>query len=237
MKKEVTVPAHDGGEFMAFVARPDTDLPAPAVVVIQEIFGVNKNMRQICDHLAQAGYIAICPDLFWRQQPGVQLDDKNPKDWKKAMELYEGFDIDLGIEDLKSALAFIRQDPECTGKAATVGYCLGGKLAFLMGARSDADCNVSYYGVGIEASLHEADNIRRPILMHIAEKDRFVPIEAQHQITQAMNKRKNVDICVYPGVDHAFARIGGELYDKEAAHLANYRTADFLATHIGRKKQ
>jgi carboxymethylenebutenolidase len=236
MKKEISITSHDGGTFSAFVFRPDTDLPAPAVVVIQEIFGVNDTMRKICDHLSQTGYIAICPDLFWRQEPGLQLDDKSEKDMQKAFSLYSGFNVDLGIEDLKTTLAFIRKDKEATGKAATLGYCLGGKLAYLMAARSDAECNVSYYGVGIEERLDEAKNIKNPLLMHIAEKDKFVPLEAQEKILHAMNRMDNAEIHVYPGVNHAFARMGGQHYDKEAAHQANYRTADFLATHLGRKK-
>jgi carboxymethylenebutenolidase len=236
MKKDITITAHDGGEFGAFIAYPDGDLPAPAVVVIQEIFGVNDTMRKICDHLSQAGYIAICPDLFWRQEKGVRLDSSKDADWPKAMELFQGFDTGSGIEDLKSAMAHVRADKECTGKAAALGYCLGGKLAYLMAARSDADCCVSYYGVGIEALLDEAVNIRNPLLMHVAEKDKFVPLEAQERILGALNKKKNVHIHVYPGVDHAFARVGGQHYDKEAAQQANYRTADFLASCIGRKR-
>jgi len=235
MKKEVTIQAKDGGTFTAHVAFPDTDLPAPGIVVIQEVFGVNRNMRKVCEHLSQAGYIAICPDLFWRQEAGVQLDDKNEVDYAKAMKLYQGFDVDKGIDDLKATLAYIRKDKECTGKAATMGYCLGGKLAFLMAARSDADCNISYYGGGIDKLLGEAKKIKKPLLMHIGENDRSIPLEAQRDILDEMNHMKNVEIHVYPGVDHAFARMGGQNYDKEAAHQANYRTADFLAVCLSRK--
>ncbi len=236
MQKEVILSAQDGGHFTAFMSWPETDLPAPAIVVIQEIFGVNENMRNICENLSQAGYIAICPDLFWRQEAGVVLSDKTEADWKKALGLFQGFDIDLGIADLQSTLAYVRKIPECAGKAATLGYCLGGKLAFLMATRSDADCNISYYGVGIETLLAEAKNIKSPLLMHIAEHDQFVPLEAQHEILSALNKHPQVEIHVYPGVDHAFARIDGEHYDKEAAQQANSRTADFLATHLTRHR-
>lgn len=237
MKKEHRIEAHDGGSFGAYAVYPDTDLPAPAVVVIQEIFGVNAVMRGICDNLAHAGFIAVCPDLFWRQQPGIQLTDKSESEWQKAFELYKGFDVELGIEDIRSTLAFIRKDKDCTGKAGTMGYCLGGKLAYLMAARSDADCNVSYYGVGIEELLGEAKNIRRHLLMHIAEKDQFVPMAAQQKILSVLNPHKFVEIHVYTGVDHAFAREGGQHYDKEAARQANARTADFLATHLARGRK
>lgn len=236
MKKEITIQSHDGHSFNAFVVYPASDLPAPAIVVAQEIFGVNENMRRVTEHLSQAGYVAICPDLFWRQKPGVQLDDSSDKDWPEALKYFNGFNVDLGVEDLKSTLAHIRKDPECTGRAATIGFCLGGKLSYLMATRSDADCNIAYYGVGIEGMLDEAKNIKKPFLMHMAEKDGFVPLEAQQKIIHAMNKMRTVEIHVYPGVDHAFARLGGKHYDKAAAQQANYRTADFLANNIAKQR-
>jgi carboxymethylenebutenolidase len=236
MKNDVKIKAHDKGAFTAYVAHP-AQAPAPAVVVIQEIFGVNAVMRGICDNLAQAGFLAVCPDLFWRQEPGIQITDKTEAEWQKAFKLYQGFNVDLGIEDLKSTLAYIREQKDCTGKAGTIGYCLGGKLAYLMAARSDADCSVSYYGVGIEAMLEEAPKIKKQLLMHIAEKDKFVPMAAQQKILSALNKHKNIEIHVYPGVDHAFAREGGQHYDKEAANQANARTSDFLATHLARARK
>lgn len=237
MKKEVTINAHDKGSFSAYVAYPETDLPAPGVVVIQEIFGVNAGMREICDNLAKAGFVACCPDLFWRQKPGVQLTDKTEAEWAQAFEFFKGFNVDLGVEDLKSALAFLRADSDCTKKVGTMGYCLGGKLAYLMSTRSDADCNVSYYGVGIQDLLNEAGNIKHALLMHIAEKDKYVPIDAQQKILNALNKHRQVEIHVYPDVDHAFARPNGQHYDKQAAQMANARTADFLASHLAAKRK
>lgn len=237
MKKEHQIKAHDGGTFMAYAAYPESGLPAPAVVVLQEIFGVNEVMRGICDNLARSGFIAICPDIFWRQEPRIQLTDKSEEEWKRAFELFKGFDVDLGVEDLKSTLAFIRDEKDCTSKAGTIGYCLGGKLAYLMATRSDADCNVSYYGVGLDELLDEAKNINHHLLIHIAEKDKFVPMTAQEKILGALNRHKFVELHVYSGADHAFAREGGEHYDKEAAYQANSRTSDFLATHLVQGKK
>lgn len=232
MHKTVSIKAQDKGEFSAYVAFPETDMPAPAVVVAQEIFGVNKVMRDVCDYLAQAGFIGICPDLFWRQEKGVDLTDQSDAEWQKAFALYKGFDETLGVKDLIATLDFARNMAECTGKAGAMGYCLGGKLAYLMATRSDASCSVSYYGVGIENSLEEAKNIKNPLLMHIAEKDKFVSLDAQQKIMQALKNNAVVNINVYPDVDHAFARVGGAHYDKTAAQTANYRTADFLAVHL-----
>jgi len=227
----VTVTAEDGGTFQAYVAKPAA-ASAPALLVIQEIFGVNKVMRDLTDAFAAQGYLAICPDIFWRIEPGIDITDQTDAEWQKAFELFGKFDVDAGIRDLTATLRHARGMAECTGKAGTVGYCLGGKLAYLMAARSDADANVSYYGVGLDELLGEADGIRHPYLSHVAEKDAFVPPEAQAKIVPALQAHPMATVHVYAGQDHAFARVGGKHYDKVSADLANRRTSDFLAAHL-----
>ena len=150
-----------------------------------------------------------------------------------CLRLYKGFDEAKGVDDLKSSLAQLRKMEGCTGKVGCVGYCLGGKLAYLMAARSDADASVGYYGVGIEGALGEAATIRRPLLLHIAEKDQFCPPEAQAAIKKALGGHPQVSIHSYSGMDHAFARVGGAHYDKASAELANSRTQAFFKTHLG----
>lgn len=230
---ELTIPAPDGaGSFSAYVAMPAVT-PAPALLVMQEIFGVNQVMRDICDWFAGQGYVAACPDIFWRIQPGVQLTDKTDAEWQQAFELMGKFDVDQGVEDLKATLQALREHEATTGKAGSVGYCLGGRLAFLMGTRSDADANVSYYGVGLDGLLGELSAVRHPMLLHIASEDQFVPKEAQAQITAAVADRELVTAYVYEGCDHAFARQGGAHYDAAAAETANLRTLDFFRQHLG----
>ncbi len=229
---DVSIDAIGGGSFTGYLALPKGNRGA-GVVVIQEVFGVNQVMRQITDAIAAQGYVALCPDLFWRQEPGIQITDKTEAEWKKAFALFGGFDVDKGVSDLVSTLNHLRARPECTGKVGTVGYCLGGKLAYLMAARSDANCNVSYYGVGLDALLDEAKAIQNPLLMHIAEKDKFVPPEAQAKVKAALAGHSQVTVHSYPGVDHAFARVGGEHFDQAAADLANERTRTFFKTHLG----
>jgi carboxymethylenebutenolidase len=224
---EITVPARDKGSFMAYVAVPEK-LPAPAIVVIQEIFGVNAEMRAKCDELAAQGFIAACPDIFWRMEPGVQLTDRTEGEWAKAFDFFKRFDIDKGIEDLKAAVHAMKGYAGSSGKVGCVGYCLGGKLAYLMAARGKPDCAVSYYGVGIQDLLKESSKIRTPLLMHMAEKDQYVPPEAQNAIKEGLKANKMVTIHSYPGADHAFARGGGQHYDEKAAKLANQRTLDFF---------
>ena len=229
--QDITLTATDGGIFGAYLTSPEAGTGA-GVVVLQEIFGINKVMRDIADGLASDGYFAIVPDLFWRQEPGIQLTDQTKADWARAFELYQGFDENSGIEDAKVALAHVRSLPGCIGKVGSVGYCLGGKLAYLMATRSDTDCSVGYYGVGIEGALSEAVNIQNPLLLHIAEQDGFVPPEAQAQVKAALGDSSLVTVHSYPGVDHAFARVGGEHYDEAAAEKANRRAAEFLRNHL-----
>lgn len=230
---DISIPAGDGGSFSAYVAKPAGGGPAPGLVVIQEIFGVNQVMRDLCDGFAAQGWLAVCPDLFWRQEPGVQLTDKTQEEWNRAFALMNGLDQGKAVDDLKSTLTWLRGNPDCTGKAGSVGYCLGGRLAFMMAARSDSDANVSYYGVGLDGLTGEAPNITKPLLMHIAEKDQFVPAEAREKVLAAVKGNPNVTAHVYPGMDHAFAREGGAHFDAQAADLANGRTAAFFKQHLG----
>jgi carboxymethylenebutenolidase len=212
------------GKFSAYLAAPKRG-SGGSILVIQEIFGVNKDMRDHCDRLAADGYFALCPDIFWRQEPGVQITDKSEAEWAKAFELYKGFDVAKGVADLKVALAHLRKVKGCNGKAGTVGFCLGGLLAYLMATESDADCNVAYYGVGIDERLGAAKKIATPTILHIAAEDGFVSKEAQAKINAGLKGHPHVTIHTYPGVDHAFARNNGVNYDKAAADLAEKRTS------------
>jgi carboxymethylenebutenolidase len=228
---DITIKGRDGG-FSAYLAKPSS-IPAPGVIVIQEIFGVNANVRAICDHHAAHGRFALAPDLFWRLEPGVQLTDKTKEEWERALSLMTRCDTETCVIDVQAAMTYLRVVPGCTGKVGAVGYCLGGKLAYLTATRTDCDASVGYYGVGIQDHLDEADKIRRPLMLHIAEKDTYVPPEAQKKIHAALGGNKLVTLYDYPGMDHAFAREGGEHYDKACADLANGRTNTFFRQHLG----
>ncbi len=231
MGETITIKTSDGS-FSAYVARPAA-AKAPAVVVIQEIFGVNAVMREITDGLAGQGYLAVCPDLFWRIEPGIDITDKSEAEWKRAFELFNAFDVDKGLDDLAATIAQVRADPGCSGKVGDVGFCLGGLLAFLCATRTDADASVSYYGVGIEGKTDEAAGLKGPVLLHIAEEDGFVPKAAQAQIIDALRGNPKVTIHTYPGRDHAFARPGGEHYHAGDAQTAGERSLSFLKANLG----
>jgi len=219
------------GAFSAYVAKP-AQTPAPAILVIQEIFGVNQVMRDICDDYAAQGYLAVCPDLFWRIEPGVDITDQSEAEWKKAFELMNAFDPDQGVRDIRVVIDTVRAHGDCSGKVGAVGFCLGGLMAFLTATRTDADASVSYYGVGIEQRTGEAERLARPLMMHIAEQDQFVPKAAQELITGALKNHPQVQIHTYAGRDHAFARKGGEHYDAADAKLANERTLAFFKANL-----
>jgi carboxymethylenebutenolidase len=225
---KITLAAKDGGSFTGYIAMP-AKLPAPAIILAQEIFGVNRVMRDKCDAFAEQGYVAVCPDLFWRLEPGIELDDRKPDELQRAFDLFGKFDVETGIEDLRATLHTMKGHAECTGKVGVVGYCLGGKLAYLMACRSNIDASVGYYGVGLQDMLEEAENISHPLMLHIAEEDKFVPPEAQEKIRASLSKNKHVTLHSYPGCDHAFAREGGDHFDAHNAKIANERTYDFFA--------
>jgi carboxymethylenebutenolidase len=228
--KYIDLAAADGGKFRGYLCLPPSG-KGPGLVVEQEIFGINENVRLVCENYAREGFVTLAPDLFWRLQPGVDLG-YSEADWQRAFDFMKRFDIDQGLQDIAATIKHLRGLPECTGKVGAIGYCLGGKLAFLTAARTDADCSVSYYGVGLDQNLNEKDKIRKPLMLHIAEKDRFVPPDVQAKVKAALSGMPNVEIYSYPGVDHAFARINGDNYDKQAADLANSRTLAFLKKHL-----
>ncbi|MFN3826356.1 MAG: dienelactone hydrolase family protein [Micavibrio sp.] len=230
-----TIPTRNGETFQAYIALPDK-LPAPCVILIQEIFGVNSEMRAKCDDLAARGYIAVCPDLFWRMEPGVQLTDKTEAEWARAFDFFNRFDIDLGIEDLRATAHFCKGYAHGNGHVGAIGYCLGGKLAYLMAARTNIDCAIGYYGVGLDGLLGESANIKNPLMLHIAEEDKFVSKEAQKLIKDKLATNNSVTIHSYANVDHAFARGQGQHYDEQAATLANQRSYKFLNTNLLNRK-
>lgn len=229
--KDISIKGPEGN-FAAYLASPAAGR-GPGVIVIQEIFGVNAIVRAICDAHAAQGRFALAPDLFWRLEPGVQITDRTDAEWKKAIDLMNRFEPEKGVADIQLAITYLRGLPGCSGKVGSVGYCLGGLLAFLMAARTGADASVGYYGVNIQAMLGEAKKIRRPLLLHIAGKDEYTPPEAQKKIMDGLKGNPLVTIHFYPEMDHAFARPGGKHYDKANAELANGRSETFFRQHLG----
>ena len=223
------IAATDGtGAFSAYVAAPACSGPAPAIIVILEIRGVNANLRGICDEYAARGYLAVAPDLLWRFEPDLDYDPDTEAGWKKAMAIHAVFDEGKAVDDLMATLAWVKGHDRCNGTVGALGYCLGGKLAYLMAARSDVKAAVGYYGIGIDKMLDEAAGITHPLMLHIAGEDRFVPPDAQARITERLASVPGAEAHIYPGADHAFARKDGVRYLPGAAMEADQRTVAFL---------
>jgi carboxymethylenebutenolidase len=227
----VTIPTLDGAaHFSGYIARPAGAAKA-AVIVIQEIFGVNPGIRQKCDKLAAEGYIALAPDLFWRLKPGITLDPDVPTEFTEALDWMGRFDQDTGVRDIQAAINFLR-GTEGAAKVGCVGYCLGGRLAFMTAARTDIDASVGYYGVGIDGLLGEATAITTPVMLHIPTADGFVPPETQAAMHAGLDGHAQVTLHDYEGLDHGFATEVGQRRNEAAATLADSRTSAFFAEHL-----
>jgi len=230
MGQDITIEIPDGA-MGGYLATPASGR-GPGIVVIQEIFGVNNVMRDLADGFAARGFFALAPDLFWRLEPGVKLTDKTDAEWKRAFDLMNRFDAAKGVSDIQAAIARLRKQDGCTGKVGAVGYCLGGLLAYLTAARTDSDASVGYYGVNIQTMLGEAAKIKKPLMLHIAGKDEYVPPAAQKEIVEGLKGNALVTLHTYPEMNHAFARAGGAHYDRANAELANGRSETFFRQHL-----
>jgi len=230
MGDRITVEGQDGA-FNAYIARPKIS-PAATVVVLQELFGVNADIRKTCDELAEQGFVAVAPDLFWRQEPGVDLSVTSEDDWQHGLRLYQAYDRDAGVRDIRDTLSAVAKLPECTGKIAVQGYCLGALMTFLTAVRCRFDAAVAYHGGDTEKYLGEVQNLHAPLLMHLGEEDEFISKAAQAQIKAALAGNANATVYSYPGQRHAFARHNGAHYNAAAATLANGRTSEFLQRQL-----
>ncbi|MFM7404600.1 MAG: dienelactone hydrolase family protein [Erythrobacter sp.] len=232
MSLNATIPTLDGdASFGGYLAQPQ-GTPCGAIIVIQEIFGVNPGIRQKCDKLASEGYLALAPDLFWRIEPGIELDPDVEPEFQRALGLFGKFDQDAGIGDIEATIHHIRRTLG-VAKVGCVGYCLGGRLAFMSAARTDIDASVGYYGVGIDGLLGEAKAIAHPVMLHIPTADGFVPRETPAAMHAGLDKHPKVTLHDYEGLDHGFATEHGKRRQEEAASLADGRTSAFFAEHLG----
>lgn len=226
------IPALDGdGRIPAYVVKP-AGTPRGAIIVIQEIFGINPGIQKKTQEWAAQGYLAVAPDIFWRQQPGVSLDSDVPEEFQQGIDLMMGHDFDLGIRDIEAVIHWIRRS-EGVAKVGLVGFCMGGKIAYMAATRTDIDASVGYYGVGIDQMLNESHAIANPLLLHVPTADGFVSPEAQKAMHEELDGNPHATLHDYEGLDHGFAAEHGVRRNEEAARLADKRTADFFAQHIG----
>lgn len=230
MNDHIIVKGHNG-EFGAHIVQPNI-LPAPAVIVLHEVFGVNADIRQTCSELAEHGFIAVAPEMYWREEANVNLSVSSEADWQHGLRLNQAFDRDAGARDIRDTAILAAKLPDCTGKVAVLGYCIGGLMTFLTAARFGADAAVVYHGGDTEKYLDETGRIDAPLLMHLGEKDEFISPDAQGQIKAALAEKPNATVFSYPEQYHAFSRHNGAHYNEAAATLAHKRTYEFLNKHL-----
>ena len=203
----------------------------PGIIIIQEIFGVNGHIRDVTEQYALDGYVALAPDIFWRTQPRVELGYVGA-DRDKGIELLQKTDVKLAVQDIGSAAAALRQRPEVSGKIAAIGYCFGGRLAYLAAAQGTVDGAVAYYGGGIQNQLDVADKVKVPIQFHYAELDHGIPLSAVGEVKERFAGRDNAEFHLYPNADHGFNCSVRASYNQHASALAHGRTLTFLADHL-----
>lgn len=230
MPDRITIRGRNG-TFDAYIAQPKST-PAPAVVVLQEVFGVNDDIRKTCDELAEQDFVAVAPDLFWRQEPGVDLSVNLEADWYHGLRLYQAYDRNAGVVDVSDTAETVAKLPVCTGKVGVLGYCLGGLMTFLTAVRCGVNAAVAYHGGDTEKYLDEVDGLDAPLLMHLGEEDEFISKAAQAEIKAALASKPNTIVYSYPGQYHAFSRHNGAHYNAAAAALAHERTYEFLHRHL-----
>ena len=227
---EINILGGGGEEFLAYTSQPVSP-PKAAIIVIQEIFGVNPGIRAKCDEWASKGYLAIAPDLFWRLRPGIELDPDIPEQLQEAFGLFGQFDQEAGIRDIEATIREAR-NMVSGGKVGAVGYCLGGRLAFMTATRTDINASVGYYGVGIDGLLGESNAIAHPLMLHIPKDDHLVPPDAQQRMHAGLDGHPKVTLHDYPGLDHGFATQSGQRRNEAGAQLADGLTEAFFGQHL-----
>lgn len=226
---------HKIGDMGVYVAVPE-GTPKAAIIVVPEIFGVNLGIRNKCDKLAAQGYLAAAPDIFWRFAPGVELNPDVPAELQQAFDYFGQYDPNEGIYDIEGLIRAIRAGiagNAPVAKVGLVGYCLGGKMAYMVAARTDIDASVGYYGVGIADMLNESHAIAKPLLLHVPTADHLVSPEDQAKVHAGLDGNAHITIYDYEGLDHGFATEMGDRRNDAGAELADGRTTAFFAANLG----
>lgn len=221
----------DTGSIPLYVAKP-ADVARGAIIVIQEIFGINDGIKQKADDWAAQGYLAVAPDVFWRQEPGLELNPDVPEEFQRGVGVMMKHDFELGIRDVEAVIHWIRRD-QGVAKVGLVGFCMGGKIAYEAASGTDIEAAVGYYGVGIDQMLESASAITGQLLLHIPTSDGFVPAASQAAMHAGLEGNPHVTLHDYVGLDHGFADTFGARRNEAGAKLADQRTAEFFAKYVG----
>lgn len=221
MGTTIELTATDGHRLSAYRVDPE-DMPRGGIVVIQEVFGVNRHIRSVCDGYAAEGYTVIAPALFDRLEPGVELE-YDDVDLARGRELRTSLGWEAPLHDVAAAVATLKE----IGKVGAVGYCWGASITWLSATRLDVDCAVCYYGAQI-VDFCEAQP-RCPVMLHFGETDPLIPLENVERIRKA---HPDVPIYFYPAA-HGFNCDARADFRADSAKVARERTLEFFTQHIG----
>ncbi|AEI38063.1 MAG: dienelactone hydrolase family protein [Zymomonas mobilis subsp. pomaceae] len=213
-------------EISAYYARP-VGKAKGVILIIPEIFGINEGIRIRVDRWAKAGYVALAPDLFWNIAPNVELDPDIPEEMQQAMAYYNQLTLKEGLETVEAALIEAKHLAP-TLKVATVGYCLGGFLSFLMASENKVEAAIGYYGVSIDQHLDKLPSIKAALMLHFGGSDPFISKQAIEKIEKAFADQQNSLVYVYPEAGHGFATEKGKRRAELAAELADKRSFNFI---------
>lgn len=231
MAEWIEIPTADGANIAAYLARP-AQTPAPALVLVPEVFNVNSHIRAVADAYAADGFLVLSPDLYWRQEPGTYLS-YDEEGLRKARQLWAALDVEQFSSDVGDIVATLRVRPDCNGKVGILGFCIGGTVAYLASAKHAIDAAVSYYGIRIDEHLDRADHLRCPMLFHFAENDAHIPLATVTPIAERAAGSDRLTVQIYGGAGHGFNRQGYPQYHEASARLARERTMAHLRASMG----
>jgi carboxymethylenebutenolidase len=231
----VSVPLPEKNHMDAYLALPPSGT-GPGVVMLQEIFGVNAAMRAMAEELASGGFAVLVPDLFWRMERRVDLG-YSAAERQRGFEVLQKFNIQAGVTDVVAAAKWLSTHSVCTGSVAFVGFCIGGKIAALAGARYEATAAVvSFYGVKLDDNIAELQSLKAPFQFHVGDKDTHIPLTTVKKLQTALSDKTDNEIYVYPNAQHGFFNhLRGDVYNPMAANTAKARLHAVLrrASHAG----
>ena len=215
----------------AYIAMPAGGR-GPGIVVLQEIFGVTDYLKQRARDLADLGYVAMVPDLYWRMGSGIVLPEDTQDGLQQAFGYLQKLDEPRAVDDAVAALEHVRSMPETGGKAGVLGFCMGGRLAYKVGATADPDVVVSYYGSGIASQLQDAAKLECPVVFHFGEADSYLPVAEAVQVREAFSGHPDTEVHMHAGAGHAFDNPSPMFHHAEASREAWPQTAAFLKRYL-----
>jgi carboxymethylenebutenolidase len=225
IERPVIVTEHARG-FDGYLARP-TNGRGPGLVIFSEMWGVAPSKTEMADYYAKRGWCAYVPNMFWRSAfTGVVPFEEADRAWQRL----NAFDWQHAAHDARVAVQWLRRQTFSSGRVAAIGFCMGGRTAFLAAARGGADAGISLYALGIAEHLDELQTIRTPLQLHYGLNDEHIPKSEIDAIIAAAQDNRDVEVYLYPGAEHGFFTKGRPAFNDEAVAAATARIERLFST-------